>query len=190
MPVKQEDNSSPTASPLIDFTDQSATFLNQLATRKSKPVAAATLATWRSFIRTWIVPRIGNVELATFENLQLKDFADSMHQSGAKPGLISDVVALVKRIIKSARDSQGKRLFVRDWDSEFIDLPEVPPPDTYMPDAKTLQKAIRDADTNKVLQAMIVFAAGTGVRIGEIIACRIGPDDGQHTTWDPVTAII
>ena len=32
---------------------------------------------------------------------------------------------IVKAVVASARDVRGEPLFMRDWDDEFIDVPEV-----------------------------------------------------------------
>jgi hypothetical protein len=61
--------------------------------------------------------------LADITNPAMKEFVD--HISSLAPATIRDYVNIVKAVVASARDVRGEPLFMRDWDDEFIDVPEV-----------------------------------------------------------------
>lgn len=68
-------------------------------------------------------PFFGEPYLADVINLAMKEFVD--HISSLAPATIRDYVNIVKSMEASARDRRGEPLFMRDWDYEFIDAPEV-----------------------------------------------------------------
>src|SRR5215469_3925671 len=68
-------------------------------------------------------PFFGERYLADVTNLAMKEFVD--HISSLAPATIRDYANIVKAVVASARDVRGEPLFMRDWDDEFIDVPEV-----------------------------------------------------------------
>jgi len=166
----------------VTFTEQSATFLERLASRKRQPVKPATLRAYRGYTTNWILPRLGDVDLHTFDNGAMKAFADSL--TGLGPKSTTEVVSLVKQIVSSAVDTNGNRLYPREWNNEFIDLPVVDK--QKQPEVTLEQLEVVMAGKYRTFYALL---AGTGLRIGEALAVRIG-DDGQHTCWSPSKAAI
>jgi integrase len=168
----------------ITFATQSVAFLESLETRR-RGVKPGTLATWNSIIKKHVLPNIGSVQLATFENGALKKFADKL--DGLSPKSVRDVVAVVKAVVSSAIDENGNELFPRRWNHRFLDLPSATGSSTYMPDSGTIERIIRDSEP--IYGTLFAVLAGTGLRIGEALSMRIG-DDGQHTCFDAPAGMI
>jgi integrase len=173
-----------TTTELITFATQSAAFLESLETRR-RGVKPGTLATWNSIIKKHVLPNIGSVQLASFENGALKKFADNL--DGLSPKSVRDVVAVVKAVVSSAIDENGNELFPRRWNHRFLDLVPVTGSSTYMPDSATIEKIVRESEA--LYASLFATLAGTGLRIGEALSARIG-DDGQHTCFDAPAGMI
>ena len=77
-------------------------------------------------------------------------------------------------------EATGKKMFPRQWNHDFIDLPVVESTEQARPtlDAEEVAACIANAkDRYRVLYALL---AGTGLRIGEALAIHL--EDGDHTT--------
>jgi integrase len=169
----------------MNFGDQSAAFLNQITTRKRKPVKPATVRMYSAHIRNWIVPRLGAVDLADFNNGAMKRFVESL-TGDLGPSSIGQVVALAKKIVASAVGPEGDLLYPRTWNAEFIDLPTVPKRHGAVPTQDQLTAAMGPGSPYRKFWALL---AGTGLRIGEALAVRRGYREGL-TSWDPERSLI
>jgi integrase len=168
----------------MNFTEQSNKFLTDLAARKRRPAKPATLRTYGSHIKNWIIPLIGELPIENFTNAAMKDFATLLVEKGKGPKTVREIVTLVKQIIGSVVDTEGNKVYVRQWNSDFIDLPDLGQQNQPILTPDMLIGAM--TSKHKVFYALL---AGTGLRIGEALAIRC-PDDGVHTAWDPIKAVI
>ncbi len=107
----------------ITFKEQGEIWLQSLSNRKRNPLEQTTIDTRRYALDKWMYPFFGEWYLADVTNLAMKEFVD--HISSLAPATIRDYVNIVKAVVASARDVRGEPLFMRDWDDEFIDIPEV-----------------------------------------------------------------
>ena len=62
--------------------DLAATWLERLKTRKRKPCKPATMKNFSSGIRNHVNPLIGEMEVETFQNKQLRDLAEALVAKG------------------------------------------------------------------------------------------------------------
>jgi hypothetical protein len=91
-----------------------------LADKRAKP---ATLAAYESYLRTHIIPTIGNMELSAFGNAALKSSVKD--REGASPKSTQEISAFTRAIVLSAVDAEGEPLYSRTWRLDFVDAPPV-----------------------------------------------------------------
>ncbi len=175
----------------MDFRIQAEAWFKGLQNRKRKPVKPGTLAVYRSYLNTWIKPRLGNVEIAMFGNAAMKTFAASLNTPAQPLGPKSqnEVVAVVKQIIASAVNENGDKLYPRDWNHAFIDLPQINKREQKAPSLTVAEvtHAVRCAP--RPIGTFYAMLAGTGLRIGEALAVRVGPCD-RVSAWDPEKLVV
>lgn len=168
------------------FAFQAQIWLDGLTSRRS-PVKPATLSTWRSIVRAWILPQIGQEPLASFDNGALRRLVDFLCNEGElSPRHVRDVVLVVKLIVKSAVDGSGNYLHPRVWNGAYLDLPHVKISNAPAATREIIEAALT---SGQKYSTFIALGAATGLRIGEMLAIRIG-DDGEHTCWSEKDAII
>jgi hypothetical protein len=93
--------------------------------RKRNPVKPATLSTWQCAVDKWLYPALGDLPLANATNATVKVLIGWMHKAALSAKSVSNYVGLVKLIVASAMDENGKQLFPRKWNHEFLDIPVV-----------------------------------------------------------------
>ncbi|MGB7728406.1 MAG: tyrosine-type recombinase/integrase [Candidatus Acidiferrum sp.] len=165
--------------------DLATTWLQYLETRKRKPVKPASLQTYGCYVRLWIIPIIGDAEIETFQSRQMKEFVEALVIKKLSAKTIHEVVSATKAIIRHAVDDNGEQLFQRNWNSRFIDAPNVTNQKGSMVRPEQLEAALHDPK----YRVLYAFLAGTGLRIGEAAAVRIGSTDG-HSCWDPAGSVV
>jgi integrase len=162
------------------FSHQAQIFLASLAARRT-PVKPATLSTWRNLINVHILPRIGDDPLASFDNGAMKKFVDFLHdERELSPRHLRDVVLVTKLIMKSAVDENGNFSHPRVWNNSFLDLPRIKPFNGRTVTQENLESAIKSSTPSFAL--FFALGAATGMRIGELLAIRIG-EDNANTCW-------
>ena len=72
------------------------------------------------YVSKYINPLIGDLEVETFQNKQLRNFAEALVHKELAPKTIHELVGVVQQIIKSAQDENGNTLYVRNWNREFV----------------------------------------------------------------------
>jgi integrase len=163
----------------VNFQEQSQAFLTSRTTRNRKPAKPSTLACYKSRIEKHVLPAIGTQDLASFGNGAMKAFAQGLTIKGLGPKTVLETVTLVKLVVASAVSEDGDLLYPRQWNNEFIDLPPV------------VGQKQPTVTTEQIIACgpLGIFLAGTGLRIGEALACRNGVD-GEHTGWSPDRSLV
>ncbi len=169
----------------MNFQEQSQIFLTNCTTRNRNPIKPSTLLAYRGRLEKHILPALGAKDLAVFGNGALKEFAHGLSAKGLSPKTVLETVLVVQQVIASAVSQDGDRLYPRDWNYDFLDLPPVVSQKQPTVTEEQLARAVRD----KRYGLFYAFLAGTGLRIGEALACRYGPD-GVHTAWDPDRVLV
>jgi integrase len=164
----------------ITFGKQADCWLNQLETRKRKPVSLATLSTYRSHVRR-LSPIVGtDTRLSDINNGVLRDLAAKL--IGA-PKTINELLTTIKAIVASAVDPQtGNKVFPRTWNPAFIDAPSIEHQKQPSLSAQEVDTAIKNSKSWQE-QLLYSIAAGTGMRISELLAIRIGSVAQDQTAW-------
>jgi integrase len=154
-----------------------------------RPRKLASLKTFSSYVRTHIDPALGDMLVRDIRNGVLRQFAQVLVDKKLAPKTISEILAAVKSIIASCEDSEGEKLFPREWNTEFITRGLAPIRDQWTPCATSGE--IQDAlgRCSGLDRAAIALLAGTGLRVGEVLAVRVVPTDGR-THWDKERGLI
>jgi integrase len=162
------------------FGSQSAAWLDGLRSRKRKPVSAATLSTYDSLLRR-LAPFVGSdTKLADINNGFLRELGAKLSGS---PKTICESLNAVKAVVASAVDGEtGDPLYPRIWNHAFIDAPSIQKQRQPSLSVEQVNAAIKAAESwqEKILYAVL---AGSGVRISEALAIRLGPVDEDQTCF-------
>src|SRR5208282_1960004 len=169
----------------MNFQEQSQVFLTSRTTRRRSPIKPSTLSCYQSRINNHILPAIGTTDLVGFGNGAMKEFASGLSRKGLGPKTVLETVLLVQLIVGSALSLDGDRLYPRDWNFEFLDLPPVVGQKQPVLTPEQLKAALAD----KQYGLFYALLAGTGMRIGEALALRYGAR-GKKTGWDPISAVL
>ena len=100
--VKQEEG--------VTFQKQAMHWLEQVKTRKRKPIANSTLDLWDGCLRNWLNPQIGNLPLSEINNAVLKTVVAKMSEGGLSPKTIENYTQAVKMVVASAVDKEGEEI--------------------------------------------------------------------------------
>jgi integrase len=164
------------------FKDQAKAFLVQGANRKRNPFRPETIRVYKSQIETNLNPYLGEIPLEVVGNAAVKGLAATLAIKGLSAATIELNINIIKQIRASAQDSEGAQLYPYTWNTEFIDAPEINNQKTPIASAQQVQDAI-----NKncgVISPLVAVLAGTGLRIGEILAITVGREDSGGNPWD------
>jgi hypothetical protein len=107
------------------FMNQASIWLEQMTTRKRKPVASSTLENWECCLDKWLNPTLGDLPLSEVNNSALKQLVATMSAGGLSPKSINTYTQVVKMVVASAVDSEGEEIYPRKWNNDFIDMPLV-----------------------------------------------------------------
>jgi len=189
------------------FSQQAEWFLKHAQRRTRKPVAESTIATWQSCIDKWLTPELGEMPLSQINNAVAKNLIAKMVEGGLSPKSISTYFGLVKMVVASAVNDEGEEMFPRKWNSEFIEVPVVDSTEQHRPtfssenitlalnnvtpgnvkvlaDKNAAEETVEDNTSNQALRMLIILAASSGMRLGEILGLNISnvSEDGTVIT--------
>lgn len=167
----------------VTFREQSAAWLRDLATRKRKPVAPATLRTFGAYVRR-LTPFIGEMKLIEITNGTLKQLVQQVHDENLSAKTINELIVVVKSVVGSLVDQDtGEPLVKREWLASFIDAPVVENQRRPRITGNDVQRCIDNActDQEKLFYAVL---AGSGLRVAEAQALHFRGNQKQ-TSWDP-----
>lgn len=173
----------------MTFAEQSEVWFTSLSTRKRSPVKAGSLRTYRSYLDSRILPRIGDVELVDFGNAAMKKFVSSLSRSGLSIKTQTEIISLTKQLVASAVTSEGEQLYPKVWDNNFLDVPLVVASEQKTPSATAEQVSAAVSKAEYPYNGLWALLGGTGLRVGEARAMRYG-DDGTHSAWDADRGVV
>lgn len=175
---------------MTTVAEQSERFLANLAVRRRNPVKPATMKSYRGFLRNWIVPQLGTIELGAIENGVMKGFVTNLVEKGLSPASIIVATACLKALVGSETDANGNKLHPREWNAAYIDAPVV---NTDLQEAPTVTGTELNGALRKAVEpytSFYVLQASSGLRMGEMLALRMGPDQGSGSVLDLEKAIV
>jgi hypothetical protein len=102
---------------MTTVAEQSERFLAELANRKRRPVKPATLKSYGGFLRNWIVPNLGAMELSQVENGVMKKFVNLLVDQRLSPATVNGAVTTPSRASCSSESPYtiGKNNPRRAW---------------------------------------------------------------------------
>ncbi len=201
------------------FPRETCTLLNQakrwlwsLENRKSKKYAPSTFANYRSSLRKIFEIIHEDTLLADISNLTFRDFvakasepystrkslptfgmkpekADPVPTKRLSPTSVRQLTVILKLVIASAIDCKGNKLFPLEYNSDFIDAPEIGQQHTPCLTPSEIESLITSARSDQE-QLIYQVLCSTGLRIAELQAIRIGPQEETRSTWDHGTSSI
>jgi len=174
---------------MTTVAEQSEKFLAGLTGQRRK-ITQATIKAYTGALRKWIVPKLGAMELAAVTNRTVKEFTTFLEISGLKPASIRVTNVVLKRLVGSELDDNGNKINKIDWNSTFIDAPPVVLADQNTPIVTPgeLYRALSKASSPYV--PYYALAAGSGLRMGELLALKMGPDTGNGSFLDLEKSVI
>jgi integrase len=154
----------------LTFQHQAEKWLQHCQTRRRKPIKSATVKTWSNHLRLWINPVIGDMVLSDVNNPALKMLVEKMSKAGRSPKTIHNVAQIVKMVVASKLNDNGEPVFVRSWNSEFLDMPLIRRQRQPSFSAEVLTQIV--ARSQGQFRMLFALLAGTGMRVGEALALR------------------
>ena len=154
----------------VTFRKQAVWFLNHVKTRKRRPIKPATATSWTSHL-AWINLVLGEMPLASVNNLAVKELVSRMAVAGFTPKTMHNYVQVVKMVVASAVNEQGEEIHSRKWNHEFIDLPQVANQRTPTFTVEEVTKIVSESEGQ--LRVLYALLSGTGLRIGEALALEV-----------------
>jgi integrase len=148
---------------------------------KRTRIKPASVAGYKSAIE-WMTPHIGKMPLANIKNAAAKELVTTMKQAELFDKTIVNYVHLLQSVIASVVNGEGEQVHLRTWDPHFIGLPVVNPKKQNRPTrtAKEIEKILAAVTGwHRVLYALL---AGSGLRIGEAVAIRLGSMSDDYST--------
>jgi integrase len=164
------------------FRQQAERWMNHIQTRKRNRVSAATAAGYRSYLNNWLNTNLGDLPISAVDNKAWKALVAILYAANLTPKTIVEIVGAMKEVVASAIDGDGRRMFPREWNYDYMDVPIVDPQKQHRPTLTPAQvsEVIKQAESHyRVLYALL---AGTGLRIGEALAIKLDPYSEDHTT--------
>jgi integrase len=158
----------------VTFREQAAMWLEQIRTRKRKPVAPSTISNWESALDNWVNPNIGGMPLDAVNNLAMKELVAKMVASGQlSPKSIGNYTQIVKMVVASAINEQGEELHPRKWNHAFIDMPVIVKKKQKTPTftSEAVTGIVRLA--SGLHRMLFIVCAAAGLRIGEALGIDI-----------------
>jgi integrase len=177
----------------IEITMQSAAhaWLHHLQTRRRRPIKMSSAKTFESYIDKWIVPRLGYLEVSCIGVAILRDFVRQLDEAGLSAKSQNELISCVKAIIAHCADEEGNPLFPASklWTGERLDLPVVQHSEQHTPTVTREEIEGALAKSNRMYRCLFALAAGSGLRIGELLSIKLAEDD-TSTVFDPDEAVI
>jgi integrase len=151
-----------------------------------KPIRANTVDAYSTAI-AYLNVVVGSMFLASLDNLEARELISRMKAEKVEDGrrfkdkTIVEFFRVFRRVIASARDERLREVYPREWDLAYIGLPRVNKRERHRPTLTV--KEVSFIVTNArwpVYRVLFALLAGTGLRIGELLALEIG----KHISTD------
>ena len=168
----------------ITFREQSEIWLKHLQNRRRKPIRQSYAVSIQGALDKWILPAIGNLPLASVDNLSVKPLIQKMVTAGLSSRTANKYIEHVKQVVESLVTPTGEPIHNRKWNAEIMDLPVVEDAEQKRPSLKAaaISKLIQASSGQE--QALYVLLAATGMRVSEALALETShfTNDGRTIT--------
>jgi integrase len=157
---------------------------------KLKP---ASLDAFTSYANNWISPRLGELEIESIKNGRVKEFAEGLVAAGKAPKTVREILMTLKSILMSHRNKDGEALLdLSKWNLSFIteDIPSIGKQKQPTISREALNAILKNRSIKVRDRVLIALGASTGLRIGELLALKIGETGDNDTVWDRENGVI
>jgi len=161
-------------------------WLREGQTRNAEPWRPKTVKTYKEQAVA-ILASLGDLPINVVGNKQLNQFVDEQVANGAAPSSIGLKINIIKGIREFLTDDDGQPVYPVKWSRKIIDAPTVDKKRQKRP--VLAMQAVAQAvcclgKASTRTQALLALLAGSGLRIQEAMAVRIGPSQDNETWWD------
>ena len=148
-------------------------------TKTRKSMRANTIDFYSTAI-AYLAGVVGNKPLASLDNPEARQLVAKMKAERiADERTFSDKTILeffrvFRRIIASVRDERLREVHPREWDLAYIGLPKVNKREQHRPTFTPKEVSFIVSNVRPVYKVVFALLAGSGLRIGELLALEIG----------------
>ena len=154
----------------LTFKEQSKIWLEKSQTRKRKPIRATTVPTIQAALDKWILPTVGHLPLyETAKYPAMKTLVAKMNAAGLSAQTVNSYFRIAAAVVGSAEDAEGSPLYPRNWDANKLDLPMVETSKQRRPSITAETMAEFAKVKSPKYRMILILAASTGCRIGELL---------------------
>jgi integrase len=158
----------------ITFKEQSKIWLEKSQTRKRNPIRATTVPTIQAALDKWILPDVGHLPLyETAKYPAMKALVAKMNAGGLSAQTVNSYFRMAAAVVESAEDAEGSPLYPRNWDANKLDLPMVETSKQRRPSITAEIMAEFAKVKSPKYRMVLILAASTGCRIGELLGLEI-----------------
>jgi integrase len=172
-------------SPATTFREQAKWWLQEIragrivSRKRRTQIKPATISSYETAVN-WLNERLGNLQIADIKNEAAKQLVLKMRAAELSEKTMANYFQALRAVVASAVSSEGEQLYPRNWNLQFIGLPVVD-------ESKQSKPTLTASELEQVLtrakgryKALFTLLAGTGLRIGEVLALEIG----KHVSSD------
>lgn len=160
------------SAPATTFRAQAEKWIASLPMRRRKPVKPATIWGWQHALDKWLLPNLGDMNLADVGNGALKGLIEKMVSAGLSAQTIVNYTRVVKMVVASAVNDEGEEIYPRKWNHNFVGMPILKREEQHRPTVTEAELGEILASTGKRWAVLFALLAGTGLRIGEALALK------------------
>jgi integrase len=145
-----------------------------------KPIRANTVDAYSTGV-AYLNGVVGSMSLASLDNPEARELVARMKTEKIGDGqrfsdkTIVELFRVFRRVIAAVRDERLREVYPREWDLAYIGLPKVNKREQHRPTftAKEISLIVANARP-PVYRVLFALLAGSGLRIGELLALEIG----------------
>jgi integrase len=152
----------------VTFREQAKVYMRWVEFRDREPIKDTSSI--EAALNKWILPEIGDLPLASINNMTVKPLVSKMKKS-LSACAVNKYIQYVQQIVASLKNGEtGEPILHRKWDSSVMDLPVVKLKEQRRPalKVKTVNQLVQDSKGDE--QGLYVIEGATGMRISEALA--------------------
>lgn len=145
-----------------------------------KPIRANTVDAYSNAV-AYLNGVVGHKPLASLDHPEARELVSRMKAERAgtwrrfKDKTIVEFFRVFRRVIASAKDERLREVYPREWNLAYIGLPRVSKREQHRPTFTPKEISFIVANARRpVYKVLLSLLAGSGLRIGELLALEIG----------------
>jgi integrase len=133
---------------------------------------------------------LGAMPLGDITGRVVKDYVAARHKAGKSGSTVNSEYGIIRKVIESVLDENLNCLYPIQWATKALELPSAKPSKDRIHETpqRVIEKSVA-AGCNPY-SALIAALGFTGMRLGEMVACRIGTNNPDVTHWDAAESLI